>query len=526
MPDDVKPGGERSCGRWRTASAGAATLGVDVKVAWLLDVRPPSAAAGCWRAPTRSGSAACRGTMPSEFLWRGRGTKIRRSGSWLLRAVLRPPRDDAGFASFFQQRFDALSCGTDPARVGLRASTSVLGGPDAAHPQIQSAQRRSRSDGARGVRGGRHGTATFSFDPIFLGTTAIIELHQERRARIAAAARSPSPRRPRVSAARRRLIAPDAVQSDTTSRRDHPVYDDTRRSDAFVRRLGELCDARRPADRLAATACRSSSGTSSWPRGDVVDRRRRAAGARRWRSTLTGRARGSDSERPRRRRARTGVSFWPDVPPLGWATFHVRHRAGRCGRRRWRIRLRHPTRTTSSTNSSASWSTVAGALTACAAQVRPRAPRRARKRRRALARRRRLVGDRPPARRRHVHRLEGAPARPFRGDCAHELDVERQARVDRARPRLLRTARHRPLWQRRIRDAHPRRARRPARRRRDDADQPREARALPGALPDDDRFRTSRRRDPVRFARGAARRRDSRSRTGSTGATSAAASRS
>jgi len=367
MPDDVKPGGETFVRQMAYGKRWCRdALGVDVKVAWLLDTfghhpQLPQLLAGAgfdsfW---------FCRGVpqddLPSEFLWQGiDGTKI--PAFWIpgfYGLFYGPPRDDAGFARFFQQRFDALSSHVHgPERVGL-AGVDVCPPEEDLTPLIHRFNERSdapfeiRQAGPEefaAVVAKRGDRPTFSFDlnPIFLGTYSNrIELHQERRALESLLLRAES-----LAATAAQLGTPprdvdfERAWEPLLFNQTHdlasgvmtdPVYDDTRRSDAFVRRLGEeLRD-----DAFARVAERIDTrgdgvpvvvwNESSWPRSDVVtvdvavppgaaSMEVVDADGRALATQLDGVVRLADGAL-----AQAKVSFLArDVPPLGWATFHVR----------------------------------------------------------------------------------------------------------------------------------------------------------------------------------------------------------
>ncbi|HET6162362.1 MAG TPA: glycoside hydrolase family 38 C-terminal domain-containing protein [Planctomycetota bacterium] len=367
MPDDVKPGGETFVRQMAYGKRWCRdALGVDVKVAWLLDTfghhpQLPQLLAGAgfdsfW---------FCRGVpqddLPSEFLWQGiDGTKI--PAFWIpgfYGLFYGPPRDDAGFASFFQQRFDALTSHVHgPERVGL-AGVDVCPPEEDLTPLIHRFNARSdapfeiRQAGPEefaAVVAKRSDRPTFSFDlnPIFLGTYSNrIELHQERRALESLLLRAES-----LAATAAQLGTPprdgdfERAWEPLLFNQTHdlasgvmtdPVYDDTRRSDAFVRRLGEeLGD-----DAFARVAERIDTrgdgvpvvvwNECSWPRSDVVTVDVAAppgaasmevvdADGRALATQLDGVVRLADGAL-----AQARVSFLAhDVPPLGWATFHVR----------------------------------------------------------------------------------------------------------------------------------------------------------------------------------------------------------
>ncbi len=367
MPDDVKPGGEAFVRqmvygkRWCRDA-----LGVDVKVAWLVDTfghhpQLPQLLAGAgfdsfW---------FCRGVpqddLPSEFLWQGiDGTQI--PAFWIpgfYGLFHGPPRDDAGFANFFQQRFDALTSHVHgPERVGL-AGVDVCPPEEDLTPLIQRFNQRSEApfeirqagpEEFAAVVAKRSDRPTFSFDlnPIFQGTySSRIELHQERRAlesllvsaeslAATAATLGTPPRDVDFERAWEPLLFNQTHDLASGVMTD-PVYDDTRRSDAFVRRLGEeLRD-----DAFARVAERIDTrgdgapvvvwNESSWPRSDVVSVDVAAPPGAAWMEVVDadGHALATQLDSVRRLAdgalAQARVSFLARaVPPLGWATYHVR----------------------------------------------------------------------------------------------------------------------------------------------------------------------------------------------------------
>lgn len=128
MPDVVKPGGELFVRQMQYGKQYCREkLGVDVTVAWLVDTfgHHPQMPQLLKLAGFKS-FWFCRGVpkdeIPSEFLWRGiDGTDM--PAIWIpgfYGLFYGPPRDPAGFASFFQGRFDALNIHVHaPERVGL-----------------------------------------------------------------------------------------------------------------------------------------------------------------------------------------------------------------------------------------------------------------------------------------------------------------------------------------------------------------------------------------------------------------------
>jgi alpha-mannosidase len=351
-------------------------LGVDVKVAWLVDTfghhpQLPQLLAGAgfdsfW---------FCRGVpqddLPSEFLWQGiDGTKI--SAFWIpgfYGLFHGPPRDDAGFANFFQQRFDALTSHVHgPERVGL-AGVDVCPPEEDLTPLIQRFNQRTdapfeiRQAGPEefaAVVAKRGDRPTFSFDlnPIFQGTySSRIELHQERRALeslllcaeslAATAAGLGTPSRDVDFERAWEPLLFNQTHDLASGVMTDPVYDDTRRSDAFVRRLGEeIVDA--AFARVAERIDTRGDGVpivvwneSSWPRSDVVTVEVAAPPGAAWLEVVDadGRALATQLDSVRRLAdgalAQARVSFLArEVPPLGWATFHVRATAPEPGQER------------------------------------------------------------------------------------------------------------------------------------------------------------------------------------------------
>jgi alpha-mannosidase len=128
MPDDVKPGGELFIRQMQYGKQYCReALGVDVTVAWLLDTfgHHPQLPQLLKQAGYSS-FWFCRGVpkndLPSEFFWQGiDGTRI--PAFWLpgfYGLFYGPPREQAGFARFFKQRFDSLdSHANGLERVGL-----------------------------------------------------------------------------------------------------------------------------------------------------------------------------------------------------------------------------------------------------------------------------------------------------------------------------------------------------------------------------------------------------------------------
>src|SRR3989441_464380 len=117
MPDDVKPGGELFIRQMQYGKSYCREqLGVDVKVAWLLDTFGHHA-----QMPQLLRKAGfesfwfCRGVpnnkLLSEFFWRGiDGTEI--PAFWLpgfYGLFYGPPRQPAEFAKFFANRFNSLT---------------------------------------------------------------------------------------------------------------------------------------------------------------------------------------------------------------------------------------------------------------------------------------------------------------------------------------------------------------------------------------------------------------------------------
>ena len=201
MPDVVKPGGELFV---RQMQYGKRTfhdlLGVDVKAAWLIDTfghhpQMPQ----LLRLAGFDSFWFCRGVasdnMPSEFLWKGiDGTTI--PAFWLpgfYGLFYGPPRTEAGFAKFFQDRFNFLSPHTHYGeRVGL-AGVDVSE-PEEYAPALVAAYNRkpdrpltirystpSEFAAAAGRRADRP-TISADFNPIFQGTySSRIELKQRTR---------------------------------------------------------------------------------------------------------------------------------------------------------------------------------------------------------------------------------------------------------------------------------------------------------------------------------------------------------
>src|SRR6266576_3416099 len=128
MPDDVKPGGELFVRQMQYGKRYCREqLGVEIKVAWLLDTfgHHPQMPQLLRQAGFES-FWFCRGVpndkLPSEFLWRGiDGTEI--PAFWLpgfYGLFYGPPRELSCFAKFFEQRFDSLNPHVaGPERVGL-----------------------------------------------------------------------------------------------------------------------------------------------------------------------------------------------------------------------------------------------------------------------------------------------------------------------------------------------------------------------------------------------------------------------
>ncbi len=125
MPDVVKPGGELFVRQMQYGKRYfRENLGVDVKIAWLVDTfgHHPQMPQLLKQAGFTS-FWFCRGVpsnkMPSEFLWRGiDGTDI--SAIWLpgfYGLFYGPPNKPNEFANFFKSRFDTLNPNAE--RVGL-----------------------------------------------------------------------------------------------------------------------------------------------------------------------------------------------------------------------------------------------------------------------------------------------------------------------------------------------------------------------------------------------------------------------
>jgi alpha-mannosidase len=201
MPDVVKPGGELFV---RQIQYGKRTfhdlLGIDVKAAWLVDTfgHHPQMPQLLRQAGFDS-FWFCRGVptdnMPSEFLWRGiDGTEI--PAFWLpgfYGLFYGPPRDTAGFALFFRDRFNSLAPhNTNLERVGL-AGVDVSEPEEYVPPMVAAYNREqgrpltirySTPSEFAAVANQRPNRPVISadFNPIFQGTySSRIELKQRTR---------------------------------------------------------------------------------------------------------------------------------------------------------------------------------------------------------------------------------------------------------------------------------------------------------------------------------------------------------
>ncbi|PYI81683.1 MAG: hypothetical protein DME26_19475, partial [Verrucomicrobia bacterium] len=201
MPDDVKPGGElfvrqMQYGKWYCREQ----LGVDVKVAWLLDTfgHHPQLPQLLRQAGFES-FWFCRGVphrnLPSEFRWRRiDGTEI--PAFWLpgfYGLFYGPPRQLPQFANFFQQRFNSLIPHARGAeRVGL-AGVDVSEPEDYVPPLIAAFNQQDNAPfairysvpsefAAVVARRANLPVLTNDFNPIFQGTySSRIELKQTTR---------------------------------------------------------------------------------------------------------------------------------------------------------------------------------------------------------------------------------------------------------------------------------------------------------------------------------------------------------
>ena len=145
MPDDVKPGGELFVRQMQYGKQYCREkLGVEVKVAWLIDTfghhpqLPQLLRLAGYNSFWFSRGVPNEQT-PSEFRWQGiDGTEI--PAFWLPHSYglfYGPPRQFSGFKSFFQQRFDALNSHVlGPERVGL-AGADVSEPEDYAPPLVR-----------------------------------------------------------------------------------------------------------------------------------------------------------------------------------------------------------------------------------------------------------------------------------------------------------------------------------------------------------------------------------------------------
>ncbi len=201
MPDDVKPGGELFVRQMIYGKRYCREqLGVDVKVAWLLDTFGHHAQMPqLLRQAGFSSFWFCRGVphnaLPSEFFWRGiDGTEI--PAFWLpgfYGLFYGPPRQFPEFSNFFRKRFDSL---TKHARGFERVG---LAGVDVSEPEdyvpALIGQFNQRPDETFKIRysvpsefaavvsrRADHTVVTNDFNPIFQGTySSRIELKQATR---------------------------------------------------------------------------------------------------------------------------------------------------------------------------------------------------------------------------------------------------------------------------------------------------------------------------------------------------------
>jgi len=201
MPDDVKQGGELFVRQMQYGKNYCKEqLGVDVKVAWLIDTfgHHPQMPQLLRQAGFES-FWFCRGVphrnLPSEFHWRGiDGTEI--PAFWLpgfYGLLYGPPRDLPGFTRFYQQRYNSLN-------KHARGSERVgLGGVDVSEPEdyvpalVASFNAQSESPftirysvpsefAATVARRPNPTVLTNDFNPIFQGTySSRIELKQVTR---------------------------------------------------------------------------------------------------------------------------------------------------------------------------------------------------------------------------------------------------------------------------------------------------------------------------------------------------------
>jgi alpha-mannosidase len=201
MPDDVKSGGELFVRQMQYGKRYCREqLGVDVKVAWMLDTfgHHPQLPQLLRQAGFES-FWFCRGVphrnLPSEFRWRGiDGTEI--PAFWLpgfYGLFYGPPRDLPKFTQFFQQRFNSLTRHARGAeRVGL-AGVDVSEPEDHVPSLIADFNRNESAPfairysvpsefAAVVARRANPAVLTNDFNPIFQGTySSRIELKQTTR---------------------------------------------------------------------------------------------------------------------------------------------------------------------------------------------------------------------------------------------------------------------------------------------------------------------------------------------------------
>ncbi len=202
MPDDVKPGGEAFIRQMQYGKGFCRReLGVDVTVAWMLDTfgHHPQMP----QLLSLAGYTSfwfCRGVpnddLPSEFSWRGiDGTKL--PSFWVpgfYGLFYGPPRDQAGFTKFFEDRFSALDKHVhDPERVGL-AGVDVCEPEEDLAPLVRQFNGRANAPFSIRFSGPEEfaklvakrsdvPTLDYDFNPIFQGTySSRIEIHQAERA--------------------------------------------------------------------------------------------------------------------------------------------------------------------------------------------------------------------------------------------------------------------------------------------------------------------------------------------------------